>query len=173
MVEQAVSNGYPGVEFSILGMLETLAGESDRAADGILCLGNTLPHLASYQDLDRYFRESSRILKPGGFLLIQILNYSRIMAAGHLSMPDLESGRLLFRRKQEYHDGENRVIFHTEVHDGSRVEARSHAMLPLRLDELEDRAAAAGLKPGAAGSSWDGAPVSEDSIWFHAQYIKE
>ena len=173
MIGQAREKGYPDVGFAVLGMLETLEAEAPGVANGILCLGNTLPHLADRREAEHFFSESFRVLAPGGLLVIQILNYRRIITEGRLSMPDLESGGLLFRRRQEYRPDEERVIFHTEVDDGSRVESRSHRMLPRRFEELNRLAAEGGLRPDGSGSAWDGTPVRDDSIWFYAAYLKD
>lgn len=51
---------------------------ADRVFDAALCLGNTLVHLTTDEDLERTFRGLSGILRSGGILLSQILNYQRI-----------------------------------------------------------------------------------------------
>lgn len=47
--------------------------------DLVLCLGNTLPHLLSEKDLLVALRNFYNALKNGGVLIIQILNYDKII----------------------------------------------------------------------------------------------
>ena len=47
--------------------------------DIVLCLGNSLPHILSQDDLDKTISGFAQILRPGGILLIQLLNYHRIL----------------------------------------------------------------------------------------------
>lgn len=46
----------------------------------IFCLGNTLPHVLEPADLQQTFRGFHDLLVPGGLLLLQLLNYERVLA---------------------------------------------------------------------------------------------
>ncbi len=48
--------------------------------DAIFCLGNSLPHLLTESDLRASLQGFYALLNPGGHLLIQLLNYDRILA---------------------------------------------------------------------------------------------
>lgn len=47
--------------------------------DGILCLGNTIPHLRKTSDLFRFFRQANSLLQPAGVMIVQLLNYHLIL----------------------------------------------------------------------------------------------
>jgi glycine/sarcosine N-methyltransferase len=47
--------------------------------DAITCLGNTIPHALTRADLDRALADMAAVLRPGGLLAIQQLNYDRIL----------------------------------------------------------------------------------------------
>jgi glycine/sarcosine N-methyltransferase len=47
--------------------------------DAVLCLGNSLPHLLTEKDLTAALDGFYRLLNPGGFLLVQQLNYDGIL----------------------------------------------------------------------------------------------
>jgi SAM-dependent methyltransferase len=49
--------------------------------DAVFCLGNSLGHLLTKKDLNRTFSQFSKVLKPGGVLILQMLNYKRILHA--------------------------------------------------------------------------------------------
>lgn len=46
----------------------------------LICVGNTLPHLEGLEDLEPVFRYWHSLLRPGGRLIVQLLNYNRILA---------------------------------------------------------------------------------------------
>lgn len=48
--------------------------------DGVLCLGNSLPHVLTPDALRAALADFAACLRPGGVLLIQNLNYDRILA---------------------------------------------------------------------------------------------
>ncbi|MCS7282394.1 MAG: class I SAM-dependent methyltransferase [Anaerolineae bacterium] len=51
-----------------------------RPFDAVLCLGNSLPHVLTPQALRAALADFAACLRTGGFLLIQNLNYNRILA---------------------------------------------------------------------------------------------
>jgi glycine/sarcosine N-methyltransferase len=54
---------------------------------GAICLGNTLPHVATRTDIDRLVRALRARLLPGAPALFQLLNYDRIFATGQRTLP--------------------------------------------------------------------------------------
>ncbi len=76
---EARAAGAPGVRFVQAGfgeLFERVGGGFDVAT----CLGNTLPHAMTRQELDRALADMAMALRPGGLLAIQQLNYDRILA---------------------------------------------------------------------------------------------
>ena len=63
-----------------LGGLRAALPDELGAFDAIVCLGNTLPHAADRAHLDAALADARALLRPGGALIIQILNYDRILA---------------------------------------------------------------------------------------------
>jgi glycine/sarcosine N-methyltransferase len=75
--EQA--SGQSGVRFLQAGfgqLQERVGGEFDV----VTCLGNTLPHAVTREELDRALADMAAVLRPGGILVVQQLNYDRILA---------------------------------------------------------------------------------------------
>jgi glycine/sarcosine N-methyltransferase len=48
--------------------------------DALLCLGNSLPHLLSAEDLSAALADFAACLRPGGLLLVQNRNFDAVMA---------------------------------------------------------------------------------------------
>ena len=51
----------------------------DSSVDAVICRGNTLPHLLTTEDLKAALRSFARVTDSDGLLLIQWLNYERIL----------------------------------------------------------------------------------------------
>jgi 2-polyprenyl-3-methyl-5-hydroxy-6-metoxy-1,4-benzoquinol methylase len=83
MIERACMNARSaGVQtrFEIAGF-GTLADTFGAASfEAVLCLGNSLPHLLSRNDLDKTLVDFAACLKPGGMLLIQNRNFDAVIA---------------------------------------------------------------------------------------------
>jgi glycine/sarcosine N-methyltransferase len=91
MVERAQANAATaGVEvrFETAGFGDLarmfgmpLASDGKRCGfDAVLCLGNSLPHLLTSQDLGRALADFAACLRPGGLLLIQNRNFDAVLA---------------------------------------------------------------------------------------------
>ena len=62
--------------------MQDLAGALAGPLDAALCMGNSLPHLLADADLEAALASFARVLRPGGVLAVQILNYARVLARG-------------------------------------------------------------------------------------------
>lgn len=63
--------------------MQKLSRHIRRRFDAVLCLGNSLPHLLSPADLRDALGAFYRLLGPGGHLILQLLNYHKILASGN------------------------------------------------------------------------------------------
>lgn len=62
--------------------MQQLAARVPGPFDAVLCLGNSLPHLLQPGELDATLAGFASLLAPGGVVVLQLLNYSRILARG-------------------------------------------------------------------------------------------
>ncbi len=77
--------------------------------DAVLCMGNSLSHLLSEKDLHRSLKNFSAVLHPDGALIIQILNYDRILANRERVQSVKESANTTFVRFYDFHN--NFIVF--------------------------------------------------------------
>jgi len=61
------------------GPMQDLAGRVRGPFDAILCLGNSLPHLLDSHQLTRALAGFARLLAPDGVVVLQLLNYARVL----------------------------------------------------------------------------------------------
>ncbi|MBI1753797.1 MAG: class I SAM-dependent methyltransferase [Acidobacteria bacterium] len=105
---------------------------------GALCLGNTLPHLCEEAEVRAFFSGAARCLAPGAPLLLQLLNYDRILDRGERTFPVLlrpgsDGGEdTVFLRLMTHH-GQGRITF-----TPARLSFRPGAEAPLELAAAEN-----------------------------------
>ncbi|MBU0935691.1 MAG: class I SAM-dependent methyltransferase [Spirochaetes bacterium] len=89
----------PGQQTRLLfeqkGMLDL---ESQAAYDQIYCMGNTLPHLQNAGRILQFLQKARQALKPGGRLVLQIINFARVLGKSIHHFPVVETEEIRFER---------------------------------------------------------------------------
>lgn len=154
MLAQAKSNaaGVPGVRLVMAGFGE-LQARVGGAFDAVICLGNTLPHVLSRDALRAALADIASVLRPGGLLVVQQLNYDRILAQRQRFLgvsASKEQGRdILFFRFYDFGDETltfNLVTFRRNDSEWS-FQAHSTPLRPILKAELEALLAECGFWP--------------------------
>lgn len=151
----------PGPEaprFETAGMLDLERLFPPASWDAITCLGNTLPHLRDEAEVGEFLRQARSALVPGGFLVLQFLNYRRILAERPDRLPRLEAGARVFERQYRYGDGF--VEFETRLLDrsGRTLSEGRTRLLPILPERVAELAEGRGFRTDALESGWDGEP---------------
>lgn len=106
--------------------------------DAVFCMGNSLAHLLTEEQLRTTVRNFFSLTKPSGILFIQNLNYDRIVAQRERIQSVKESGDKTFVRFYDY--GEHRLSFNILTiergEDQVRQSLRSVQLRPLLSHEL-------------------------------------
>lgn len=102
MLERARQDGVPaGVRF-VAGDLAHVESVVTGPFGGAICLGNTLAHIADHATLTQLFRGVRSVLMPGAPLVLQVLNYERLVHSGQRCLPvtfiEDEDGEAIFLR---------------------------------------------------------------------------
>lgn len=63
----------------IAAPMQALSDKVTRRFDAVLCMGNSIPHLLDEGDLDAALAGFARMLNPGGIVVLQLLNYARVL----------------------------------------------------------------------------------------------
>lgn len=83
--------------------------------DAVLCTGNALPHVADHDDLRRTLSDFSAVLRPGGVVVLHLLNHARLLAKRPRVIPpvlrDVPEGVKVFLRVIDYPDGDEVLDF--------------------------------------------------------------
>lgn len=70
--------------------------------DGVFCMGNALAHLLTAEDLRLALGNFCALLNPNGILVLQILNFERILAERPRVLSVKRSGTIVYTRYYEY-----------------------------------------------------------------------
>ena len=126
------------IQFQQKSMLELAAFIDKKSVEGIICFGNTLVHLNSLDQIANFLKQSKAILKSKGKLLIQIVNYDRILENNTKQLPIIENDEILFERNYCFRKSENKIDFNTRltVKSTQQIIENSIELLPLLKNEL-------------------------------------
>jgi SAM-dependent methyltransferase len=72
--------------------------------DAVFCLGNSIPHLLTSEQLQSALMNFSQLLKPGGVLFVQLLNYDRILEQRERIQNVKEFGNTTFVRFYDFEE---------------------------------------------------------------------
>lgn len=126
------------VQFQQMSMLELDTFIEGKSVDGIVCFGNTLVHLNTLDEIAAFLKQSKSTLKLNGKLLLQIVNYDRIIEKNIKQLPLIDNKEIIFERNYNYRKAENKIDFNTRltVKSTQQVIENSIELLPVLKQEL-------------------------------------
>lgn len=106
--------------------------------DAVFCMGNTLSHCRSAADLTVVLRRCYSLLRPGGILFLQVLNYERILRSGERIQSVRESDGVTFIRFFDFLQRETvfNILRLNRADGGIRHALQSIILRPLLREEL-------------------------------------
>ncbi len=104
--------------------------------DAVLCIGNSLVHLLTDRDILKSLAQMKERLYPGGTLILQTVNYDRILKNHITQLPDITNHKagLIFTRQYDFRT-DGLIDFKTTlIQNGSDGGQRSlgNGQVPLR-----------------------------------------
>lgn len=145
MIEVATEK-YPELLFDIASF-ETLHQYVPRSSmDGIFCIGNSIAHVQSIEELESLFTCFSLLLKPSGKLVIQSINFDRIFARQVKSLPMIANDAVLFDRVYDYTTGP-KIEFKTKlIVDENVIQESIQELYGIAREQVLQAAQKAGLE---------------------------
>ena len=175
-IAQSAKGKAENVDFHHLNMVEIGSFFAPKTYDAILCFGNTLVHLANLEEITRFLGLAKSLLRPGGKLLMQIINYDRILNLNIKSLPTLDADDIRFVRNYHYRNENqqddrdsvdpHQIEFETilTVKSTGQVIRNQIPLFPIRKIALENRLLQAGFTNLHFFGNFKGDPFAEDSI---------
>ncbi len=115
--------------------------------DLIFCIGNSLVHLNSPDEIKLFLKSCKNKLKPDGKLILQIVNYDRILEKRIKSLPNIknEEKKLTFERYYSYSPDQHKVDFRTILTVNDEVLENHVSLYPVKSAELKELLEASGF----------------------------
>jgi SAM-dependent methyltransferase len=144
--------------------MRRLSGLNVGAFDLIYSIGNTIVHLDSLEEVGQLMKDCYDKLNEGGSIVIQTVNYDRVLERNELSLPliDRQEGRMRFHRSYEIKD--SRIVFNgqLEIEGEGKLEA-STLLLPIVSKDLVNALETAGFRNIKLFGSFDGSEYTSES----------
>ena len=127
------------VRFSVLDILKINEKWGANVFDAVVSFGNTLVHLNDLDQVRQFFLNVKAVLKPGAGLMVQIINYDRILDRQIQGLPTIENEEIKFERFYDYIDSVSSIEFRTilKVKQSGEEIRNVVKLLPLRRQQLE------------------------------------
>ncbi len=131
--------------------------------DGAFCIGNSLVHMETLKEIEIAVKEIAAVLRAGAALIVQTVNYDRVLSKNIKALPPLENRErgVSFERLYNYDQENHRILFTgiLKLSDGS---SRTHTvpLYPLKQRELEGILARTGFGQREFYGSFNGEPWS-------------
>lgn len=136
----------------------------------IFCIGNSLVHLGSMGEIREALLQMRSKLSAGGRLVLQIINFDRILKYGISRLPEITAGDigLTFLRNYRMDASTGKIRFDTvlAIEDGERSEKYENSieLLPVTGAELIGEIRKAGFGRVEAFGDFNRGPYEEDSF---------
>ena len=125
------------------------------------CIGNTLVHCTDLLDCTNILKGFNRVLKEDGVLVIQILNYDRILKKRPSELPSIKTDKFFFRREYFYQN--SNIEFKGTLSSDGYEAFSSVYLFPLKSDELKSAAENSGFKSVKLYQDFSGAEFDIDN----------
>ncbi len=132
------------VESDMLKLDQKLSARFNMA----FCIGNSIVHLQSLQQIQEFLTKTKSLLENEGSLVLQIINFDRIILRDIRSLPTIENKNagLTFERNYDYDKDNNLIAFKTRLTVEGMSLDNQVPLYPIRQDELVEAVSAAGFK---------------------------
>ncbi len=159
---QGSGSGFQAIE----GNMQQLSQKVHETFDAVICMGNSLVHLLSLEDMEEALSEFHHATNHQGLVAVQIVNYDRILDKNVKELPTITnpSADLRFVRKYEYDASKNLIHFNTHLTVGEEEYRNSIPLFPLRKADLIKLMEKAGYRHMNFYGNFKGEPWTPDSF---------
>lgn len=180
MIKIAIEKkGKLDVEFFVQDMTKIKDVFNNKMYDLIFCIGNSLVHLESKEAIENLIKDMSYMLNDGGIIIVQIINYDRILTNNVTALPIIdrkEQGVKLLRSYRISEEEEEAIYFETELFITKNNEEKKYVnsikLLPILSAELLDMVEKSAFSIIEIKGEFSGKEYTDESYAFIIKGIK-
>ncbi|MCF7925988.1 MAG: PAS domain-containing protein [Candidatus Izimaplasma sp.] len=161
MIELANKKDMNNIDFSVQNMIDI---SENNIYSGIYIVGNTLVHAKNEKAIKQLLESCYRALKDSGKIIIQIINYDRILNQYITSLPTIKRDSITFERSYDFK--ETNIIFNTKLETPKETLTMTQQLYPIQSKELFKLMRQIGYTKIKSYGSFDTKPYVSDSS-FH------
>jgi 2-polyprenyl-3-methyl-5-hydroxy-6-metoxy-1,4-benzoquinol methylase len=152
MIELAKGKGGLYANFQVGDMTRIKDIYTNEKYDLVYCIGNSIVHLKNKEKIEEFIKDIYDMLSDESALVIQIVNYDRIIKHNVKALPTIERKEkgVSFIRNYNYKEEEEKVEFQTELiiskTDKEEKYENTVDLIALKKDEIKDMFEKTGFK---------------------------
>ena len=160
------SGDVPQVRFSPYDILKISEKWASSSFDAVVSFGNTIVHLNDLGQVKLFFSEVMTVLKPGGFLMVQIINYDRILDQQIEGLETIENEEIRFERFYDLDEPGGKINFRTclKIKKTGQEINNVVSLLPVRKNQIDTFLKDSGFTDIQFYSNFAGDGFSEESV---------
>lgn len=125
------------INFQVVNMLSLKENFKENYFSGIFCIGNSLVHLKNIDEIYASLKDMYDLLKHNGNLIIQIINYDRILNHDIKELPTIKNNAAGIEFIRQYEKENNKILFNTILKNSDNQEFKNTvSLLPLTSSDL-------------------------------------
>lgn len=174
MIDQARVNvaqaGKPNLHADFLvASFQDIANKVKGPFDAVTVLGNSLPHLLSQEELEKFLSEVYQLLNSQGILIIQNRNYDRVLQTRErfmgLNSHSIGEDERLFLRFMDFNEKliQFNIVTMTKRQGKWDYEVHSNPLRPIRRAEMELALTKAGWQKLSFYGNYQNKPFEENN----------
>jgi len=142
--------------------------------DAITCYGNTLVHLKDKEEISGFLKSCIEVLRTGGHLMIQILNYEYILKKNISELPVIDNEKVRFERYYESTETEHLdFVTRLTIKTDQSILKNRIALFPLTKEHLKVLLTDAGFSDIKFYGGFNKAAFKEDGLPLLVEAIKQ
>lgn len=171
MISEKADQERVNVEVAQLAM-EHLYELKENEFSTIICLGNSLVHLETLEAVENTLMNMKQLLQKGGKIIIQIVNFDRILTQGITELPliNRNAEQITFSRTYQY--VEDKITFKGKLLVDDEVFEQEVSLLPLTSIQLQELLTNVGFHSINLYGSFKGEGFSLDSPALIIEAVK-
>ncbi|HEY9059495.1 MAG TPA: class I SAM-dependent methyltransferase [Pseudobacteroides sp.] len=156
------------IDFLNADMLDLKDNFNGKKFEAVFCIGNSVVHLDNLDQINEFFNNAKGLISEGGSLIVQVINYDRVISKGIRSLPTIynEDIGLTFERLYGYDEEKNRVYFKTVLSVNDENYENEIPLYPLLYEDTKKMLIDAGFKNIEFFGDFNGSSYDKDNSFM-------